>query len=97
MTVLYASYQTNLDSYNLNYWYANPDFDEFRDDTNENGFEDSYFLYEGSDALVRELQDHVRNVTAPYKYPRIIEFATELPKTISGKIRRVEIREHDSN
>lgn len=53
--------------------------------------------YEASDALVRELQDHVRNVTAPYKYPRIIEFATELPKTISGKIRRVEIREHDSN
>lgn len=53
--------------------------------------------YEGSDALVRELQDHVRTVTAPYKYPRIIEFATELPKTISGKIRRVEIREHDSN
>ena len=51
MTVLYASYQTNLDSYNLNYWYADPDFDEFRDDTNENGFEDSYFLYEGSDAL----------------------------------------------
>ena len=51
--------------------------------------------YSGSDELVRELQEHVRTVTAPYKYPRIIEFATELPKTISGKIRRVEIREHD--
>lgn len=45
-----------------------------------------------SDALVTELQEHVKKVTAPYKYPRIIEFVTELPKTISGKIRRVEIR-----
>lgn len=43
--------------------------------------------------LVKEIQDHVKNVTAPYKYPRIIEFVDELPKTISGKIRRVEIRE----
>lgn len=51
--------------------------------------------YTGSPELVRELQEHVRRVTAPYKYPRIIEFANELPKTISGKIRRVEIREHD--
>ena len=42
-----------------------------------------------------ELQEHVKKVTAPYKYPRIIEFVKELPKTISGKIRRVEIREHD--
>ncbi len=42
--------------------------------------------------LVRELQDYVKQVTAPYKYPRIIEFVDELPKTISGKIRRVEIR-----
>jgi acetyl-CoA synthetase len=41
------------------------------------------------------LQEHVKRVTAPYKYPRIIEFVTELPKTISGKIRRVEIREND--
>ncbi|MCD7972959.1 MAG: AMP-binding protein [Candidatus Azobacteroides sp.] len=48
------------------------------------------------DALVKELQDHVKNVTAPYKYPRIIEFVDELPKTISGKIRRVEIRENDT-
>jgi acetyl-CoA synthetase len=51
--------------------------------------------YSGSDQLVTELQDHVKNVTAPYKYPRIIEFVSELPKTISGKIRRVEIREKD--
>lgn len=51
--------------------------------------------YSGSDDLARELQEHVKNVTAPYKYPRIIEFVTELPKTISGKIRRVEIREQD--
>ena len=51
--------------------------------------------YSGSEDLVHELQSHVRKVTAPYKYPRIIEFAPELPKTISGKIRRVEIREHD--
>jgi len=46
--------------------------------------------------LVRELQDHVKQVTAPYKYPRIIEFVDELPKTISGKIRRVEIRQRDT-
>lgn len=45
--------------------------------------------------LVKELQNHVKKVTAPYKYPRIIEFVDELPKTISGKIRRVEIREND--
>ena len=46
-----------------------------------------------NDALIEELQTHVKRVTAPYKYPRIIEFVDELPKTISGKIRRVEIRE----
>ena len=45
--------------------------------------------------LVKELQDHVKHETAPYKYPRVIEFVDELPKTISGKIRRVEIREND--
>ena len=45
--------------------------------------------------LIKELQNHVKHVTAPYKYPRIIEFVDELPKTISGKIRRVEIREKD--
>ena len=42
--------------------------------------------------LIKEIQDHVKRVTAPYKYPRIVEFVEELPKTISGKIRRVEIR-----
>lgn len=47
------------------------------------------------EVLIRELQDHVKQITAPYKYPRIIEFVDELPKTISGKIRRVEIREND--
>lgn len=52
--------------------------------------------YEPSEPLKKELQDHVKKVTAPYKYPRIIEFVTELPKTISGKIRRVEIREGDT-
>src|SRR5574344_170255 len=45
--------------------------------------------------LIKELQDHVKHETAPYKYPRIIEFVDELPKTISGKIRRVEIRAKD--
>lgn len=48
------------------------------------------------DALIKELQDHVKRVTAPYKYPRVIEFVDELPKTISGKIRRVEIRQKDN-
>ena len=43
--------------------------------------------------LIKEIQNHVKKVTAPYKYPRIVEFVKELPKTISGKIRRVEIRE----
>lgn len=49
-----------------------------------------------SDDLVKELQNHVKRETAPYKYPRIIEFVDELPKTISGKIRRVEIRQKDN-
>ena len=47
------------------------------------------------DALIKELQQHVKKETAPYKYPRIVEFVDELPKTISGKIRRVEIRNND--
>jgi acetyl-CoA synthetase/medium-chain acyl-CoA synthetase len=47
----------------------------------------------GTDELRRELQEHCKSVTAPYKYPREIEFIAELPKTISGKIRRVELRE----
>jgi acetyl-CoA synthetase/medium-chain acyl-CoA synthetase len=49
----------------------------------------------GSEALVRDLQEHVKRVTAPYKYPREIEFVRELPKTVSGKIRRVELRERE--
>ena len=50
--------------------------------------------YKGQEGpeLIKELQNHVKKVTAPYKYPRVIEFVEELPKTISGKIRRVEIR-----
>jgi acetyl-CoA synthetase len=51
--------------------------------------------YQPSPELAKELQEHVKKVTAPYKYPRIIEFSSELPKTISGKIRRVEIRDKD--
>lgn len=47
----------------------------------------------GSPALAQEIQDFCKDITAPYKYPRIVEFVTELPKTISGKIRRVELRE----
>ncbi len=52
---------------------------------------------EHSDALKKEIQNYVKEHTAPYKYPRIVEFVEELPKTISGKIRRVEIREKDNN
>lgn len=48
---------------------------------------------EGSDALIKELQQHVKSITAPYKYPRQIEFISDLPKTSSGKIRRIELRE----
>jgi acetyl-CoA synthetase len=51
--------------------------------------------YEPSEELKLEIQNHVKQVTAPYKYPRIIEFVDELPKTISGKIRRIEIRTKD--
>ncbi|HEY3272662.1 MAG TPA: AMP-binding protein, partial [Methanocella sp.] len=51
--------------------------------------------YQPSDALKKELQNHVKKVTAPYKYPRVVEFVPVLPKTISGKIRRVEIRDKD--
>lgn len=49
------------------------------------------------ESLIKELQEHVKHETAPYKYPRIIEFVKELPKTISGKIRRVEIRKKDNH
>lgn len=48
-----------------------------------------------SPELIKELQDHVKRITAPYKYPRVIEFVDELPKTISGKICRTEIRKKD--
>ena len=53
--------------------------------------------YEGSPELVKELQDHVKKHIAPYKYPRIIDFVAELPKTISGKIKRAEIRAKDAS
>ncbi|MBR7165520.1 MAG: acetyl-CoA synthetase, partial [Clostridia bacterium] len=43
----------------------------------------------------KEIQEYVKTHTAPYKYPRIVEFVSELPKTISGKVRRVEIRKND--
>ncbi len=49
----------------------------------------------GGDDLARQLQEHVKRVTAPYKYPREIEFLESLPKTVSGKIRRVELREQE--
>ncbi len=49
--------------------------------------------YEGSDALAKELQNHVKKTTAPYKYPRELHFVDELPKTVSGKIRRTELRQ----
>ena len=47
---------------------------------------------EPSEALAKELQEHVKAQTAPYKYPRIVEFADQLPKTRSGKIKRAELR-----
>ena len=48
-----------------------------------------------SDDLVKELQNHVKKTTAPYKYPRAIEFVEDLPKTISGKVRSVELRDRE--
>ena len=51
---------------------------------------------EGTDELKKEIQTYVKTHTAPYKYPRIVDFVDELPKTISGKIRRVEIRQKDN-
>lgn len=48
--------------------------------------------HRAGEELAREIQTHVKNATAPYKYPRLVEFVDELPKTISGKIRRVELR-----
>lgn len=51
--------------------------------------------YQGSPELVKDIQNFVKKITAPYKYPRDIEFVTELPKTVSGKIRRIELRERE--
>lgn len=53
--------------------------------------------YEPSPELIKELQNHVKHTTAPYKYPRIIEFVDELPKTLGGKIKRAQIRRKDSD
>ena len=53
--------------------------------------------YEPSEELIKELQNHVKHATAPYKYPRIVEFVDELPKTLGGKIKRAQIREEDMN
>ncbi len=57
---------------------------------------DKILTEEGKAKLIKELQDHVKTTTAPYKYPRVVEFVDELPKTASGKIRRAEIRQNDS-
>jgi len=51
--------------------------------------------YKASPEVATKMQEHVKKTTAPYKYPRIIDLVSELSKTISGKIRRVEIRERD--
>ncbi len=51
--------------------------------------------YEPSDQLTKEIQKHVKRVTAPYKYPRLIEYMDELPKTLSGKIKRAELRDRE--
>ena len=50
-----------------------------------------------SEQLKKQLQNYVKEHTAPYKYPRIVEFVDELPKTISGKIKRAELRKADLN
>ena len=50
---------------------------------------------QAGEALIKELQNHVKHTTAPYKYPRIVEFVDELPKTIGGKIKRKLIRNND--
>ncbi|MCL1951880.1 MAG: acetyl-CoA synthetase, partial [Oscillospiraceae bacterium] len=51
--------------------------------------------YAPSPELTKELQAHVKRTTAPYKYPRVVEYVSALPKTVNGKIRRAEIRERD--
>ena len=55
-----------------------------------------YKDYPDKEELIKDIQNHVKKVSAPYKYPRVVEFVDELPKTISGKIRRVEIRNKDA-
>ena len=52
--------------------------------------------YKPGEELKKELQNHVKKVTAPYKYPRIVEFVDELPKTLGGKIKRAQIRHQDA-
>lgn len=54
------------------------------------------YVKNAGDQLVKEIQNHVKRITAPYKYPRIVEFVKEIPKTISWKIRHVAIRQADS-
>ena len=53
------------------------------------------FGFQSSETLVKEIQNPIRKVTAPYKYSRVIEFVNSLPKTISGKIRRKELRDRE--
>lgn len=53
--------------------------------------------YQPSKELIVELQNHVKHATAPYKYPRVIEFVDELPKTLGGKIKRAQIRKKDAD
>ena len=77
------------------------DFDSFYWDIKENIHSLLMFDVINADAsiseeLKKEIQNHVKRVTAPYKYPRLIEFVDEIPETISGKIRRVEIRNNDN-
>lgn len=62
-----------------------------------NEFRERIATAESTKQLVKDIQNHVKKITAPYKYPRVIEFVDTMPKTISGKIRHVEIRERDAN
>ncbi|KAH1184049.1 hypothetical protein KIL84_014665 [Mauremys mutica] len=55
----------------------------------------SDYVSHDPEKLIEELQDHVKKVTAPYKYPRKVEFVQQLPKTVSGKIRRNELRKQE--
>ena len=53
--------------------------------------------YTGTPELTKELQNHVKRMTAPYKYPRVVEYVDELPKTVGGKIKRAQIRKADED